>query len=230
MKRNFRMEETTAHKSVAVSVGRSVRWAVFDFDGTLIRHDSMWRYFRHVNGVLRFAVKFLRATPWIMAYFMKLRDSSECKLGAINAFIGTLPSEKLENRASGFATWLQVDMRPGASEYLRLLKDNGFRIALCTASASLWVESWARQAGFDSLIATQLVRGADGMFQYSTPNCKNEEKVRRLREAGILRPGNYTEAYGDSPLDVPMFRAANRSFLNPDFPTLLSRADLSERS
>lgn len=217
------------HNNAGASAGQAVRWAVFDFDGTLTRHDSMWRFFRHVNGPVMFVLKFVRATPWFMAYFMKLRDSSECKLGAINAFIGSVPPEKLKQKAVEFATMLQSDMRPGASDYLRLLKSCGFRCALCSASASLWVEDWARQEDFDTLIATELERGADGKFRYSTPNCKNEEKVRRLREAGILHAGNYTEAYGDSPLDAPMLRAANRSFLKPDFAALLSRTDLPVR-
>ena len=223
------MNETTPHNNREASAGQAELWAVFDFDGTLTRHDSMWRFFRHVNGAVRFALKFVRATPWFMAYFMNLRDSSECKLGAINAFIGSVPPEKLKQKTAEFAILLQEDMRPGALDYLRLLKSRGFRCALCSASASLWVEDWARQAGFDVLIATELERGADGKFRYSTPNCKNDEKVRRLREAGILRAGNYTEAYGDSPLDAPMLRAANRSFLKPDFAALLCRTDLPVR-
>ena len=78
-----------------------------------------------------------------------------------------------------------------------------------TASPETTVAPFARRLGADALLGTLLTFDAQDLVTgaFDTPNCRGEEKVRRLREAygDDLR---LTAAYGDTSGDTEMIAIA----------------------
>ncbi|MCC6412714.1 MAG: HAD-IB family phosphatase [Saprospiraceae bacterium] len=86
---------------------------------------------------------------------------------------------------------------------------NGDTVVLVTASLDIWVKSIARHLGFQFL-CTQAEYDAEGMFtgRFATPNCKYEEKRRRILEKFDLSKYSKVVAYGNSDGDAAMFELA----------------------
>lgn len=197
------------------------RLAVFDLDGTLTRHDTMFLFLRYVSGSwLNYVMRMFKAFPVLSAYVLGLRSASVCKLDLLNRFLQSIEPCVLAEKCAGFAECVDRDLRPGAASMIKGLKDEGFTIALCSASPSLWVKPWGSAVGFDYVVCTELERTGAGKFVYRTPNCKGDEKVRRLKR---LFGNDFTidMAFGDSPSDKPLLSIARKAYMNPDFKKIL---------
>ena len=106
-------------------------------------------------------------------------------------------------------------MREGAMERLRWHLGEGHRTIIVTASSDAWLGPWCSAEALE-VVATGLEE-KDGRYtgELSTPNCKGEEKVRRLR--GLLDLAGYERiyAYGDTPSDRPMLALATDPLYKP---------------
>lgn len=99
------------------------------------------------------------------------------------------------------------------------LKDHqaqGHCCVLVSASLDLYLEPWAKAAGFDHFIASSLNVGVDGMVtgKLNNGNCHGEEKVRRIRLL-LEKIGMPVESfgYGDSKGDLPLLGFVDHAFL-----------------
>lgn len=197
------------------------RLAVFDLDGTLTRHDTMFLFLRYVSGSwLNYVLRMFVALPVLAAYALGLRSGSVCKLDLLNRFLQSIEPCDLAEKCAGFVGCIDRDLRPAAASMIKCLKDEGFTTVLCSASPSLWLKPWGRAAGFDYVVCTELERNVAGKFLYRTPNCKGDEKVRRLQALFGSRL-TIDMAFGDSSDDRPMLAIARKAYMNPDFRMLL---------
>lgn len=197
------------------------RLAVFDLDGTLTRHDTMFLFLRYVSGSwLNYVLRMVMALPVLAAYALGLRSASVCKLDLLNMFLQTEKPLDLAAKSEEFAGCINRNLRQDALAMLESLKAAGFTMVLCSASPSLWVKHWGSATGFDYVVCTELERNGAGKFFYRTPNCKGDEKVRRLK---CLFGNDFTidMAFGDSPSDKPLLSIARRAYMNPDFKKIL---------
>ena len=152
--------------------------AVFDFDGTLIRGDSIVRF-------LRFAAA-RGALPRRELFIIAL-----CALGGK---MGLVPMEKVKERALrfergltraekeklclGFAERVLVPgLLPEGKKTWENLRREGCVMALASASTSDYLEPLSRALGADRLICTRVAE--DGRV---SKNCRGEEKARRVAE------------------------------------------------
>jgi phosphatidylglycerophosphatase C len=105
-------------------------------------------------------------------------------------------------------------IRPEMVERVRERQRCGHEIVLVSASPALYLEVWAERAGFDAVLATEL-EFRDGQFSghLASPNCRGQEKVRRLHQwFGEVRP-HVLYAYGDSAGDQEMLALADVAWL-----------------
>ena len=179
--------------------------ALFDMDGTLTRDDTMLAFIRFRSGPWRYLRMLLPAG--ILHALGRIRvipaDAGKRRLMRA-AFAGVATSDVLRDAERFAKDELPGLMREGALERLRWHVQEGHRTIIVTASSTAWLQPWLAAASLE-VIATGLeVRNGRYTGELSTPNCKGEEKVRRLRE--ILDPSLYERiyAYGDTPSDRPM--------------------------
>jgi phosphatidylglycerophosphatase C len=184
----------------------------FDFDGTLTVRDSFTQFLRWRAGAGGWFLGLTRLAPDLIAYAGH-RDRGRLKAASVREFLKGVPRMQLEEDAEAFAgqVW------PGVLRYdaLACWKDWGARGAyrvIVTASPEITVAPFARRLEADALLGTSLAFDTDGRVTgaFTGPNCRGEEKVRRLR-AAFGDDMKLTAAYGDTTGDTEMLAIAEEA-------------------
>jgi phosphatidylglycerophosphatase C len=182
----------------------------FDFDGTLTVRDSFTSFLRKRAGRRRWALGLVRLAPATAAY-ARDRDRGAIKAAAVKEFLQGVSRTELEADAEAYAAraWRKL-MRPDALEAWNDWGQRGAHRVIVTASPALTVLPFARRLGAEGLLGTDLTFDADDRITgtFKSPNCRGEEKVRRLTAAygSGLR---LKAAYGDTSGDTEMLAIAD---------------------
>lgn len=188
----------------------------FDFDGTLTRGESFFRWLWFVTPWWRFAWCALRSVPVLLAYGTRLMSNERAKAGVIAIFLRGRARGPLEQLSRDFATQvIAKSLRPEAMARLRHHQKQGHHCVLVSATLALYLRPWAEHHDFDHVIATELGCDASGRLTgvMATPNCYGPEKAVRLRaHFGVDR---IFAAYGDSAGDKEMLAMADKPQYRP---------------
>ena len=189
--------------------------AVFDFDGTVIRGDSVVAllFYARRQGALSLG-DLLRAGLGGVLYRLGLTDALTAKRAA-HGFLARLSPERREALLRDFAGELTHRAYPEALVRMRAHRERGEAVVLCSASCACYMQYVATLLPVDALLCTP--SGPDG--QAEGPNCRGQEKVRRveewLREKGWTREA-LVAGYGDSAGDAALLSLCREPVLvNP---------------
>lgn len=183
---------------------KKISLALFDFDGTMIRGDSIVPYLafaRRRGDVSLFG--YLKGCLFGAMFALKIIDGEEAKRKALS-FYQHLPPEKRQALDRSFAEEnLLPRVYPKAKETLQMHQKAGQHTLLVSASTENYMQYVAKALFFDALLSTKM----DEQGRVKT-NCHGEEKVRRIRaylsEQKIQPDFSQSFAYGDSKGDLPM--------------------------
>ncbi len=186
--------------------------AAFDFDGTLTRHDTLLPFLRYFIGTAGFAALMMKSTPTLFAFALGILGNDQAKESMLRCFLAGRPLALLEAAGTRFAALrLPALLRTAAVERFKWHKQQGHICILVSASLTHYLEPWARQVGFDHVIASHLETDAMGCItgRLVEGNCYGAEKARRLRL--LLTPWKSCRlyAYGDSRGDREMLAMAD---------------------
>ena len=176
--------------------------ALFDFDGTLIRGDSILRYvaFARKRGRLS-ARELLRALSAGARYFLKGIDDNQMKTRVLS-FWTRMDRGERARFDEAFADTLIDAMYQDGKRALDAAKKKGQTILLVSASTENYMRYVAKRLNV-SLLCTRM--DENGIV---TGNCKGKEKIVRidqwLRENNIECDKEHTAAYGDTGSDFDM--------------------------
>lgn len=188
----------------------------FDFDGTLTRGESFFRWLWFVTPWWRFAWCFVRCLPVLAAYVTRLMGNDRAKAKVIGIFLRGQSRAKLEQRSHQFADKVIANrLRPQAIARLRHHQKQGHCCVLVSATLALYLRPWAERHDFEHVIATELACDAQGRLTgtMATPNCYGPEKAVRLRaHFGV---DQIEAAYGDSRGDTEMLAMAAKPQYRP---------------
>ena len=200
---------------------RDAAFALFDFDNTLCRGDSIVPF-------LLFAVKrglaprrqLLRAAAGYAAQAFcpaRTRRSQEIALSFIK---GRTQEEMDELARAFFRKVITPRLYPAGVDAIWQAREAGQRVVIVSASADVYMRVLPEFLPVDAVLATRC-DAQDGRYTGRVgENCKGEEKVRRLEtalaEMGLTIARNASCAYGDSLSDAPMLRlAGTQTLVNP---------------
>lgn len=127
------------------------------------------------------------------------------------ATLGSIAQRELEDAGRQYAsTRLPAQIRPEMLVRVQEHRRKGHMLVLVSASLAIYLKWWAKEMGFDAVLATEL-EFRDGRFsgRLASLNCWGPEKVRRLRQ--LLRGDQplVCYAYGDSRGDKEMLAVAD---------------------
>ena len=188
--------------------------AVFDFDGTLTRRDSLLPFLWHVGGPMRFIWNATVLLPTLLRYALGVLENGPAKERVLGQFLAGKPVEKIRAIAESFAAErVPPLLNPEAMRRLRWHQSQGHTTVLVSASPGLYVCPWAEAEGFDEALGTRL-ETENGVFtgEFATPNCHGPEKPRRLEEAGFDTGSVTVYAYGNSRGDRELLEMADHGF------------------
>lgn len=187
--------------------------AAFDFDGTLVRGDSLGAYLARLCGSSNFARTLARSAPAMLAaYRVSGRDGAKAALLARS--VAGIPLEVAKSHGETHGLALASRVRPAMAARLEWHRSRSHRLVLVSASLELYLEPFGRKIGFDEVIATRLEVREDGCLsgRLLGPNVRGEEKAVRLRSFLGEAPVELW-AYGDSEGDRHMLAMADHPLL-----------------
>lgn len=152
--------------------------AAFDFDGTLIRGDSIAQL--ALYGLKKGKISLLAALWSALAgglYHMHLVGEMTAKRAG-HGFLVRMDAAERETFLQDFAGMICKKIRPQGLETIRKHQSQGDAVILCSASCACYMRHVARYLGVDALLCTP----TDAQGQPQPPNCKRGEKVRRITQ------------------------------------------------
>jgi phosphatidylglycerophosphatase C len=189
--------------------------AAFDFDGTLTDRGSVFGFLTAVAGrrpVLQAAAALAPRLAHAAVAGGTVADDTKEEL--FTRVLAGTDAQYFHQVAEEFArSHLAGHVRPEVRRRLDWHRGRGDRVVIVSASPELYVEPAGHLLGVDGVIATRLAVSDTGTLtgRYEGPNCRGEEKLRRLRqwieESG--EPPDRLWAYGNSRGDLRMLRAAD---------------------
>ncbi len=180
--------------------------ACFDFDGTMIRGDSIAAYLKGALQKKLISPAEYAAVGWHTArYFLGLESGNRVKTRALQFTRKLTEAQRRELDRDFALNTLLPRLYPGARARWEQHRREGKKLLLVSASTENYMRFVADALQADALLCTRML--PDGTV---TDNCKGEEKVRRIREwlgaQDIRADFAASFAYGDSASDLPMLR------------------------
>lgn len=184
--------------------------ALFDFDGTITRHDTFIDFLIVTSGRFRVGWMFLWLSPWVLLYVLKLIRNDDLKQRVLTAFFRGSPIDRVRKAGEKYAKdFIPLRVKQSAMDRLQWHRLEGHRVILVSASLDVWLEPWCRSQSIE-LISSRL-EILDGCItgRLDGANCYGPEKVLRLRQHLNLADYDQIYAYGDSRGDREMLAIAN---------------------
>lgn len=188
--------------------------ALFDFDGTLTRRDTLLPFLRFAAGTTGLATGLICAAPQLIGFAFGIVSNDIAKEALLRRVLGGREIEGLRAAGIVFAREIVPQMLDQAAFRWFITHRIAGRICiLVTASLDVYVEPWARAQGFDAVICSKL-EVVEGRVtgRLDGGNCYGEEKVRRIQSWLRGRKPRHTWAYGDSRGDLEMLCWADTAF------------------
>ena len=192
------------------AAGRPI--VAFDFDGTLTIRDSFTEFLRWRAGPGGWALGLVKLAPAVAAY-ARDRDRGRIKAASVREFLLGVDRATLKAEAARFADeiWPRF-MRPDALAVWNDWGERGAHRVIVTASPTITVAPFARRLGAEALLGTEMAFDSQDRVTgaFVGPNCRGEEKVRRLK-AAYGQDMVLTAAYGDTSGDAEMLAMAREA-------------------
>lgn len=198
-----------------------MRIAIYDLDRTLTRKPTFTAFL--VHAALHLAPWRLLLFPlWVLAmlgYRAGLYSRTALKRFGMKLMVGNACADQLAAIGDAFAQRRirHPGLMPGTMQLLEEDRASGARLVMATAAFEFYAQGFARQLGFDAVIATRW----DGST-IPGGNCYGKVKCQRvlrwLEEHGLARKDTtirfVSDSFADAPLlaqvDEPVFVTASR--------------------
>lgn len=198
------------------------KYALFDFDDTLIRGDSIVKMclFAFRRGLIA-PWELVKITGLSVLYLCGLTTAQKSKEAAMHFLSGKSETE-VEKLAEEFCEKVLLPRlyQDGVKE-LKAKAESGCEVWLISASPAFYLQPLMKHLPITGVIGTRM-HVLNGMYtgQMAGENCRGVEKPLRLAEVlasrGDMLDYGQSFAYGDSAGDAPMLAlCANKVAVNP---------------
>ena len=195
------------------------KMAVFDFDGTITRKDTLLEFIKFSKGKIRFYFGFLLFLPWLVMMKLKLYPNWKVKQHIFSYFYQGCSIEQFNQWGKHFSSEIDQLLDPKVIETIKSYQEKGNRVVIISASIENWIKPWAEKSGIDIVLATKIETDKNGLLtgRFLTKNCYGQEKVNRLLEIFPNRNEYHFTVYGDSRGDKELIEFADEGHDVSDF-------------
>ncbi len=189
--------------------------AVFDFDGTLTRRDTLLPFLRRTRGASRTSIALLANSLVLARGMVTGGDGRDVgKEAVLQHLLAGQDVEELRAAATVFSD-VVVDrgLRSSVLDRVRWHASEGHELVIITASPELYVGPIGERLGFAAVLGTRLETDSNGRLtgRLDGRNCRGAEKVDRLR-AWLGDEAATVYAYGDSSGDRQLWEFADHAY------------------
>ncbi len=187
--------------------------ALFDFDGTITKKDSLFDFIYYSSGLVKFVIGLIVLAPVFAGYILKIIPNWKAKENVLSYFFRGWDEKFFSQVAAKYSIErLPALVRKTALDRIEFHKSQGDRLVVVSASADSWLKDWCNSSGLE-LIGTELeVVNNKLTGKIFGRNCYGREKVKRIKEKYNLDDYKYIYAYGDSSGDIAMLEIADEKY------------------
>jgi len=168
--------------------------AVFDFDGTLIKRDSMILFFlRHFELSWKNISNLFRLMLETIKFFLKIYSQKQFKEKFLNLIIGSSRIKDPDEIADDFSEYLLKLIFEDARKEIVKLKDRGYKPVLLSASPDFYLKKIRDALGFSKLICTKTYY-KDGKIIIRGKNCYGKNKIKMLLDEYKIKDINWKKS------------------------------------
>jgi HAD superfamily phosphoserine phosphatase-like hydrolase len=191
-----------------------VRVAVFDLDGTITRHDTLWPYLRGWERRRPRPGFWPRVAAAVSRYPFD-RDRGLLKSRLIRIAMGGAAKPDIGSWTDEYVAALGSEqLCPGALAAIEHHRSAGDRLVLLSASVDLYVPAIGYRFGFDQTVCTE-VAWSDGRLDGAlvSENRRAEEKKRCVESLRARFAGVPFAAYGNARSDFAHLKSVEEPVL-----------------
>ncbi len=187
---------------------RTDHLALFDFDGTLYKYDSIlsFCFYYYQQKPLRIWRIILQVYAWVL--WKSKRINTTTFKSKFICFIARDSSQEVQRMATQF--WENKEVfNEELMIALKRCQSESLCVVVVSASPDLFILPACEKLGIPYVISTTLRIHKDG---YTLgPNCRGSEKIIRLRE--VFPTQRIVKAYSDNNDDLPLLHAAENGYI-----------------
>ncbi len=183
--------------------------ALFDFDGTLYKKDSLLEFTKFAKGFFEFYKGILLLSPYLIGLKLGLLNNEKVKIRFITYFFKGLEIEKFNSLAKSFSLE-KIDQDLNKKIFLKFKEhiNSNHQVFIITASIPEWIIPWSNQYKV-KVIGTKLeIIDSEITGKFSSKNCFGGEKVTRLKELINLNEYDQIFVYGSGKGDFQLLSLA----------------------
>jgi len=185
--------------------------ALFDFDGTLYRKDSLIEFTKFSKGKLSFYTGILLLSPYLVGLKMRILLNEKVKLKYMRYFFRNMEYEDFKKNAKDFSLqMIEKDLDKKTVQNFHHHIASNHSVYIVTASVEEWIQPWASQYNVQ-VIGTKLENFNDKISgNFLSKNCFGIEKVNRIKEIVNLDEFDEIYVYGSGRGDFEMLQLSKK--------------------
>lgn len=183
--------------------------ALFDFDGTITRQQTMPEFMRRTVSRSRYLLGWLLLGPRLAACKLGLDSPSGLRSAMIRLGYRQQSLTALRSAGQAFAMdYLPGVLLPQAMQRIAWHRERGDRVVVVSGGLDVYLQPWCEQHGLE-LLCSQLEHSGDVLSgRYLGAQCVQAEKARLVQHHYALDRFNTIWAYGDTPEDRELLAMA----------------------
>ena len=185
--------------------------ALFDFDGTITKRDSFFKFLIYFFGYKKFVIGIIKNLHILLLYKLNIISNSEAKEKITKYFFKNSDFNFFQKKADYFSlNLIDTFVKKKAIERLNYHKNKNDKIVIVSASFECYLKKWCEKNNFE-LIGTKLeIKNNKLTGKFLTKNCYGKEKVNRIKAKYNLNDFKEIYVYGDSRGDYEMLKLAKK--------------------
>jgi phosphatidylglycerophosphatase C len=188
--------------------------AIFDFDGTLIKGDSLLAFFVAAAGRARTTLAFLVAGVQLVNHYVRNRNDpvlsdlkTFVKAQTLQRILSGRRLDELRPAIGKLQRWRKVN--EAMREVLQYHAKQGHHIVIATGAPDIYLSSLLTDLPHDKILCTEMEIDKNGRLtgHMLGGNCTRIEKAKRVA-AYLMEQDRFEDSwgYGNRPDDLPMLQ------------------------
>ncbi|HEX8014864.1 MAG TPA: HAD-IB family hydrolase [Flavobacterium sp.] len=181
--------------------------ALFDFDKTLYKKDSLIEFTKFSQGNLRFYLGLLYLSPYLILMKSGILSNKNVKQKYITYFFKSIEYDCFKKIATDFAVQeIERNLNPEIYEKFLMHINAKHQVFIVTASIPEWIEPWSQKFGVKVIGSNWEIADNKITGKLATENCYGKEKVNRINETLDLEKFDKIYVYGSGKGDSEMLQ------------------------